>query len=418
MSAGKLTEIFQKEASRFEALPPRKCRKLSSQILRALTMIGSDMAELGEPLDPAGHSEIRNAWVDAIKRDISNLSRKKRANDKYGEGSIVADLLSTIPTPSPKKYSPHPRGDKQANNDGAKAKKSVSFDLPDSSSSDDKSGEYSVSSTEEENEAVPPKKRKEETDQIPLATTLNTKENVRVLKQCKHIKDMNLRVADWLADTFVQGSPHIRQVVEGRHRDINWSRAELSKICERVIHLYDKVELREKMGDQVSKKAKSALLESESTTFAQIRTSLHVIRLGEARAASYRQKVEDENARADFERVSGNSRSYKIFSKELASSQKEKPRSYSRGGRGPNRGRRPFDRPFNRPSRGRGRGGRGRNTRLVLTRPRHIYTMCLDTHNLAHRCAQVFPPPARSIPQPRGIKLLRGVEVPAAPCEV
>ena len=65
-------------------------------------------------------------------------------------------------------------------------------------------------------------------------------------------------------------------------------------------------------------------------------------RLGEVRAASYRQKVEDENARADFERVSGSSRSYKIFSKELASSQKEKPRTNNRGGRSNTRARRPF----------------------------------------------------------------------------
>ena len=367
MSEDKLIEIFRKEARRFGALPPRKCRKLSAKILNALNLIGSDMSEIGEPLDPAGYSEIRNAWVEAIERDISNLSRRKRANEKYGEGSVVADLLASIPTPSPKKASSHPRGDKQANSAGGKAKKSVSFDVEDSSSSSgDDSREYSVSSTEEEDETAPPKKRKDCALQTPLATTPNVEENIRALKQNKHIKDMNPRVADWLADTFVQGSSHIRQVVEGKHRDIHWSRSELAKICERVIYLYDKVNLREKMGDQISKVAKNALLKSEYTTFAQIRTSLHVLRLGEARAASYRQKVEDENARADFEHVSGSSRSYKIFSKELASSQKEKPRTYSRGNRPPNRSRRPYERPYNRQNPpGRGRGGRGRATRYV-----------------------------------------------------
>ena len=366
MPEEKLIRIFKKEVSRFETLPVRKCRKLTTKILDALNLIGSDMTELGEPLDPADHAEIRNTWVDAIKRDISKLSRRKRANEKYGEGSVVADLLSSIPTPSPKKADQHPRGEKQANKAGGKAKKSVSFDVEDSSSSDNDSREYSVSSTDEEGEPTPPKKRKDAAAQTPLVTTPNVTENVRALKQNKHIKDMNPRVADWLADTFVQGSSHIRQVVEGKHRDINWSRAELAKICERVIYLYDKVDLREKMGDQISKHAKSALLESEYSTFAKIRTSLHVIRLGEARAASYRQKVEDENARADFEHVSGSSRSYKIFSKELASSQKEKPRPYSRGGRVPNRNRRPYDRPYNRPNRGRGRGGRGRTSRSVI----------------------------------------------------
>ena len=363
MSPARLIDIFQKEVARFEALPLRKCRKLTPKILSALNRIGSDMTELGEPLDPAGYSEVRNTWVEAIKREISKLSRRKRANEKFGEGSVVADLLSSIPTPSPKKAASHPRGAEQANNTGSKAKKSVSFDVDDSSSDDD-SGEYSVSS-DEDGDAAPPKKRKDSADHTPLALTANVRENIRALKSCKHIKDMNLRVADWLADTFVQGSSHIRQVVAGRHRDINWSRSELAKICERVIYLYDKVELREKMGDQVSQKAKTAMLESECVSFAQIRTSLHIIRLGEARAASYRQKVEDENARADFERVSGNSRSYKIFSKELASSQKEKPRERSRGGRMTSRDRRSFGRHYNRHSRGRARGGGDRGSRFV-----------------------------------------------------
>ena len=402
MPVGKLVDIFQKEALRFEALTLKKCKKLTPKLFNALNLIGSDMTELGEPLDPAGHSEIRNTWVEAIKRDISKLSRRKRANDKYGEGSVVADLLSTIPTPSPKKPGLHPRGDKQATKTSTKAKKSVSFDVDDSSS-DNGSDEYSVSSTEDEDEAAPLKKRKDTEAHEPLVVTPNVKDNIRALKSCEHIKDMNPRVADWLADTFVQGSSHVRQVVEDRHRDINWSRSELAKICERVIHLYDKVELREKMGDQISKNAKKALLDSECITFAQIRTSLHVIRLGEARAASYRQKVEDENARADFERVSGSSRSYKNFSKELASSQKEKPRTNSRGGRSNMRPRRPFDRPYHRNNRPRGRGGRGQASRFVHIRLHargqaplaRREKLNINTHTSAHRYPHSQHPRAR-----------------------
>ena len=135
---------------------------------------------------------------------------------------------------------------------------------------------------------------------------------------------------DWIAKTFGNGSSHIQQVVAGRHKDLTWSRAQLARAGERIITLYDKVALRESLGDQVSKAAKRDMLESEFRALASIRISLHVIRLGADGAHRFRQKVEDEDARSDFELISGNSRSYKIFSKELASAQKAKMASSTR----------------------------------------------------------------------------------------
>ena len=46
---------------------------------------------------------------------------------------------------------------------------------------------------------------------------------------------------------------HIKQVIAGRFRDLDWSRKHLARAGERVIALYDKVALRESLGDQVSR---------------------------------------------------------------------------------------------------------------------------------------------------------------------
>ena len=116
----------------------------------------------------------------------------------------------------------------------------------------------------------------------------------------------------------------------GRHKDLTWSRAQLARAGERIIALYDKVALRESLGDQVSRDAKRNILESEFCALASIRISLHIIRLGAEGAHRFQQKVDDEDARTDFELISGNSRSYKIFSKELASAQKARMASLSR----------------------------------------------------------------------------------------
>ena len=143
---------------------------------------------------------------------------------------------------------------------------------------------------------------------------------------------------------------HITTVVAGRHKNLDWSRAQLARAGERIVTLYDKVALRESLGDQVSKDAKFAMFASEFHEFASIRISLHVIRLGDEGAQRFHQKLENEDARSDFELISGSSRSYKIFARELASAQKAKSTSATRRHAPPSRPRNWYRQRQQRPS--------------------------------------------------------------------
>ena len=125
------------------------------------------------------------------------------------------------------------------------------------------------------------------------------------------------RTADWISETMCNNSSHIRKIVEGRHRDLPWSRKQLHLICQKIVEAHNKARFRELNGEEISKRAKKRLLKSEFDMLADIRTSLYILRLGESGAEEYRRKVEDEEAKGDFERVAGGSRAFKIFTKVL-----------------------------------------------------------------------------------------------------
>ena len=138
---------------------------------------------------------------------------------------------------------------------------------------------------------------------------------------------------------------------------ITWSRKQLKEATMKIIALYDKVAIREQTAEHLSQKAAEALIQSEFRHAADIRMHIHTIRLGESYAQSFRQKLEDEDARADFQLVSGNSKAFKLFSKELSASQK------SSGSRGIRKGSGTARSSSTPRTTYRRRGGRGRRRR-------------------------------------------------------
>ena len=145
----------------------------------------------------------------------------------------------------------------------------------------------------------------------------------------KTVTDLDARTVDWISDLFCNNSSHIRRIVEGRFKDVAWCRGELKYACAQLLALFDKAALREESGDQLSREAKRNLLKSESRMFAEVRLSLHVLRLGRAGASRFRQNLEDEKARKSFEDASGSSRAYKLFTKELEESRKRDSARYA-----------------------------------------------------------------------------------------
>ena len=318
------------------------------------------MAALDAITDPL---RLRDEWLSFVKSARKKVLRQESAALEFGRDSVVGNLIGTIKTPpAPPKAARHPRGALRVA--APKAKKSVSFNV--SSSSEKEDGEYSVSSSDEE--PPPDTKRQRNESRDPLSVDPATKLHLRAIKSAKHVREIPSAAVDWIANTFVNGSSHIRQIVAGRHKDLDWSRSQLARVGERVIALYDKVALREQMGDKVSADAKKALLESEFHDFANIRLSLHVIRLGEAGAGTFHQQVEDEDARTDFELSSGNPRAFKIFSKQLSNVQKQASSCSKRG----SSSKRSRQRPSTPASRNRrpGRSSRSYNRRRGPSRYR------------------------------------------------
>ena len=349
LPAKRLLDVFQKEVVRFQKYSPRRCRKLAAQVQSAFELILADPVELASLKSIEDPTSLRDRWVEAIFAAIRQIRRKINAASTFGKNSVVAGFLGSIPSPSPPAIPKrHPPG-AELRVSKKRARKAVSFDESSTSEEGDP-GEYSVSSTDDETDP-PPRKSSKKSSAPPLAFDDAAKEHVKALRSAKTMREWKSKTVDWIADTFGNGSSHIKQVISGRYRDLDWSRKQLARAGERVIALFDKVALRESLGDEVSRENKKAMLKSESLDLANIRISLHVIRLGADGARRYYQKVEDESARNDFELISGSARSYKIFSKELASSQKAKPSSSSSSRRSrptPRRRRAPRGRPVRR----------------------------------------------------------------------
>jgi len=355
LSASKLVAIFQKEVARFKAYGRKKCKKVVHQFRYAFELVTKDPAELADMKAESDPRKVRNIWVALVSKALEGIKFDLDNPEDFEANSFVGGFLSSLPSAS----TTHPPGELRVE-DQQKLPELIDIsdsDTDTSSSDDEDSDEYSVSSSEDEaKEAAPAAKKPRKAMDPQLTVDSGVREHLRSIRKAKDIKDLHGRTVDWISDTFCNGSTHIGEITAGKHRDLAWSRAQLSKVCGRIIALYDKVALREKTADHVSRKAKKAQLKSEFVDFANIRTRLHVIRLGEVRADRYDQKVEDEDARADFELVSGSSRSYKIFSKELSASQKDSSATPARPVVGA-RSRQPYSRP---------RGGRGSARRTVM----------------------------------------------------
>ena len=350
LPAADLVKAFDAEVARFRSYSLKVCAKLASRLRSAFEITEDDpdrLAAIKLIQDPL---LLRDEWLSFVKVAKKSVHRREKAAQQFGCDSVVGKLLGNITTPpAPPRTPKHPRGALRVAS--SKARKTVTFNV--SSSSDKESGEYSVSSSDDE--PAPEQKRQRDEQRDPLTVDGATKLHLRAIKSAKHVRDYPSAAVDWIANTFVNGSTHIRQIVAGRHKDLDWSRSQLARVAERIIALYDKVALREQMGDKISAEAKKALLKSEFRDFANVRLSLHVIRLGEVGAGSFHQQVEDEDARADFELSSGNPRAFKIFSKQLstvqklnAASSKRAPsskRSRGRATASSSRGRRPIRRP-------------------------------------------------------------------------
>ena len=93
---------------------------------------------------------------------------------------------------------------------------------------------------------------------------------------------------------------------------------ELFTNCRKAATLYDNVRIREELGEELSAKARCRLLQGEYDTLREIRTSLHIARLGPGEGREYRDKMTTEAARKDFEATFTDPKEFKYYMSSLA----------------------------------------------------------------------------------------------------
>ena len=341
LSPSTLLQVFEKEIHRFKKLTSGQCKKIADSLRETLITTALDRDELASRSVEENPRALRDLWVNEVKREMSKISSRL---DSVPSGSLVESFLANLPRGENKPAPSHPRGvardlpeDADDDSDGFESDSLLT------SSSDDDDGSRPVHPptflflplssslspallsprlSHRDGSAPRDRKRKRAPEYVPLSIDRETESHLRRIKKMKSVTDLDARTVDWISDLFCNNSSHIRQIVEGKHRDIAWSRGELKFACAQLLALFDKAKLREESGDQLSREAKKNLMKSESHMFAEVRLSLHVLRLGRAGANRFRQNLEDEKARKSFEDASGSSRAYKLFAKELEESRK------------------------------------------------------------------------------------------------
>ena len=377
LSNESLIKAFKKEIKIFVHM--KMTDQIATSIREALVSLPRDSNETASFAAETDPVALKREWINKLVKQINDLRKPKKAKapvpdqfDEVLESLEKSEAEKRVPDP-------HPRGT------GELAPPPLGGDDSFSSSSgEDNSEDSDERSDEDEGRQHGTQKRSEgqqKYNESPLATDPAVQGHLRRIKGLKKVQDLDLRTVDWITDLFSNNSNHIRRVVDGTHRDVNWARQEFKHACVYILSLWQKVRDREEAVDALAAKTKAAMLKSEFRLLAEIRENLHVIRLGRIGAARFRQKIEDEKARASFEEANGSSKAFRLFAKELEETRKRDssryaalrfrrtssasaPASRPRSNRRRSRGRRPrpsrsqdADRPRRPAPRGQPRGG-------------------------------------------------------------
>ena len=323
LSATALAKGLEKERQLFKDLEPVQCKPLVQKFKDTMRIVVKDELVLATLTHVNHGPTLRDAWVKLL---TSHINKAMRVNEGFADvtpESFVAKFLAEEAKPKTERAVPgktrekkkkvtdvdsHPPGDES---DGS---------LPDLVGiSDTESSSSSSSSGSESEEDEPDTRTKKKPKKLKvLVLDEKTKGHIARLRRVKdNVKEMEARDINFIADLFVNGSAHIKEAVEGRGKDPKDAAEQLSKGCAGIISLFDKVAIRQKTAASLSKQQREELLESESKEFSDLSIALHLIRIGKAGAKRVRSKVEDDLAKADFERVDYGGRMHKYFQREI-----------------------------------------------------------------------------------------------------
>ena len=343
---------FETEIARFADME-RISRSLREQLRSALLRVLEDRKLKEKANDLTSGKAIRDWWIDIIANNLDILGGA--AHGLHAEDIPPRSITGAFIQSLASKSSVYPPGDSTRSS-------STEEGSTDDHSDTTSDGEFEVrpdenSGNEHEASADHDGQRKK-----PLVFDSEARAAVKNIKQAKEPTDINDRTASFISDRFMGGSSYINDMLSGNTPWPKFSRKEFLTNCRTMATLYDNVRMREELGKELSEKARNRLLKSEFDTITNIRTSLHIARLGPGGGKEYRDRVTTEASRDDFAATFTDPKAFKWFMRSLAHVKSARPASRNasssssfRGGTGPFRAPR-----RSRSSRGRRGARRGR----------------------------------------------------------
>ena len=290
------------EIERFSELP-KVTKTLKEQFRGALLAITHDTTRIAKIAGEKNGKTLRKWWVDEVKKGYNRLFLKPR-DESAGPGassSAVDSFLDSLP----KEQLIHPRGENLRHHEGH------DDSLSDSSVSSFGSVDGSASTS---HSSAP---RRDSVPDAPLVLDDEAKRARKLMRETQRPEDLKERTATFVSDRFCFGSSYVMDMLQDTTKWPSWSRQQLHQACSKITDLYDAIEVREAIAEDLGAKARAALLKRESDMLRAIRTSLHIARLGPGGGKDFRDKVMTEEARKDFEASFANPKVFRLFRKSL-----------------------------------------------------------------------------------------------------
>jgi hypothetical protein len=255
----------------------------------------------------------------------------KERSEPSPSRSVTATFLRNLSS----KSGAHPRGE-------TTRRSSATTGHNDDFSDSDTDRSYELEFSDNEDASFDGPAAHEVREDLPLTFNAEARAAYKTIKSAKVPNDIKEKAADFIADRLMFGSSYVHDMLTGNTPWPKFSKQELFNNCRKVAQLLENVRMREELGKELSEKARKRMLQGESEAIRDIRTSIHIARLGPVEGKEYRESLTTEAARQDFEATFADPKAFKWYMRSLAevkkkgSSARRAPASSSfSGGTGP-----------------------------------------------------------------------------------
>lgn len=340
-----LKDDFEQEIERFSKLKTVNST-LKEQFRGALLDVLAKRSQKDKARRLDSGKALRNWWVSIIKHNL-DLLRDAAGNRR--EPSPTRSVTSTFLDNLRSRSGVHPRGENTRRN-------KTDDEHNDGFTDTDSDRSYEVLSSDESDGGFEAADVPEAHVEPPLTFDSEARAAYKAIKAAKDASELKEKAVSYVSDKLLFGCSYIHDMMVGNTPWPKFSKEELFDNCRKVAQLLDNVRMREELGKELSEKARKRMLQGESDALRDIRTSLHIARLGPGEGKNYRDRLTTEASRRDFEATFSDPKAFKYYMRSLAEVKKNNSSRNSsssgsfRGGTG----------PFRPPRRSRGSRGRRR----------------------------------------------------------